>query len=176
MDRIQDRKKQPGFSLIELLVVIAIMAVLAGGIALSINLLRSSDSKKLANEINSSFTTLRSENMGKSELSYMHIYYFEGDYYIQMSNDPTPLEDGSGRNIGSGSVSVVFKGESDISLGTGSTETLSFCINKKDGSFVGKVNDTELKTTSEIEVLSDISTKYQVVLVRDTGRHYMEAG
>lgn len=174
MEIIQDKDKQPGFSLMELIIVIAIMAVLASGIALSIGLLRSSDAKKLAGEINSSFTTLRSDNMAKSELSYMHIYYYENDYYIQMSKDPTPLEDGSGRNIGSGSVTVSFKGKSDISLGSGLTSVLTFCINKKDGSFVEKVNNTELKTTSEIEISSNTSTKYRIVLVRDTGRHYME--
>ena len=112
--------------------------------------------------------------MAKSELSYMHIYYYENDYYIQMSKDPTPLEDGSGRNIGSGSVTVSFKGKSDISLGSGLTSVLTFCINKKDGSFLEKVNNTELKTTSEIEISSNTSTKYRIVLVRDTGRHYME--
>lgn len=174
MDRIQDRRKQPGFSLMELIIVIAIMALMASGIAISIGLLRSSDTKKLASEINSSLTTLRSDNMAKSELSYLHIYYYEDAYYIQMSKDPTPLEDGSGRNIGSGSVSVNFKGKSDIPLGSGLTSTLTFCINKKDGSFMEKVNSTELKTTSEIEIKSNTSTKYRIVLVRDTGRHYME--
>ena len=175
MDRIQDRKKQPGFSLVELIIVIAIMALMASGVAVSIGLLRSSDTKKLANEINSSLTTLRSDNMAKSELSYMHIYHYNDDYYIQMSKDPTPSEDGSGKNIGSGSVSVRFKGESNISLGSGLTSTLTFCINKKDGSFQPKVNNTELKPTSEIEISSiNTSTKYRIVLVRDTGRHYME--
>lgn len=174
MEGIRDKRKQPGFSLMELIIVIAIMALMASGIGISIGLLRSSDAKKLAGEINSSLTKLRSENMAKSELSYMHIYYYEDNYYIQMSKDPTPLEDGSGRMIGSGSVSVSFKGKSDIPLGTGLTGTLSFCINKKDGSFVGKVNNTELETTSEIEVSSNTSTKYRIVLVRDTGRHYME--
>lgn len=175
MDRMQVKKKQPGFSLMELIIVIAIMAIMASGVALSIGLLRSSDAKKLASEINSSLTTLRSENMAKSDLSYMHIYYYEDDYYIQMSKDPVPVVDGSGRNIGNGSLSVVFKGESDITLGPDNTETLTFCINKKDGSFMKKVNDTELKTTSEILVTSsNTSTTHHIKLVRDTGRHYME--
>lgn len=174
MDRKQIKKGQPGFSLMELIIVIAIMALMASGIAISIGLLRSSDAKKLASEINSSLTTLRSENMAKNDLSYMHIYYYENNYYIQMSKDPAPLEDGSGRNIGSGSLSVTFKGESDLLLGEGSTATLTFCINKKDGSFMKKVNNTELKTTSEIVVSSNTSTTHHIKLVRDTGRHYME--
>ena len=159
----------------ELIVVIAIIALMAGGITVSVGLLRSSDAKKLASEINSSLTTLRSENMAKNELSYMHIYYYEDAYYIQMSKDPVPVQDGSGKRVESGSVAVSFRGESDIPLGSGLTGTLTFCINKKDGSFMKKVNDTELKTTSEIEVTSpNTSTKHHIVLVRDTGRHYME--
>ena len=174
MDRGKEMRGKPGFSLMELIIVIAIMAILASGAAFSISLLRSSDIKGLASEINSSFTTLRSENMAKKELSYLHIYYYEDDYYIEISKNPVPSMDESGRRIGIGSASVKLKGETDILLGSGLNNSLSFCINKKDGSFVPKVNDTEMKAASEIEVYSD-TLSYTIVLVRDTGRHYIES-
>ena len=167
-----------GFSLVELIIVIAIMAIMTGGVALSINMLRSADSKKLANELNSGFTTLRSENMATDKQLYMHLYWYDDKYYMQMTDQSTPSRDGSGTEIGSGSVSVTFKGENDITISPGSTEALSFSMKKKNGAFVESVtndtNETKLKATTEIVVSSDVS-EYTLVLVRDTGRHFFES-
>lgn len=177
MRRSRHKMAPEGFSLVELIIVIAIMAIMTGGVALTINMLRSADSKKLANELNSGLTTLRSENMAKDKQSYMHLYWFDDKYYLEMSDQPEPSRDGSGTEIGSGSVSVTFKGENDISMTPGSTQALSFSMKKKNGAFVEEVtndtNETKLKATSEIVVSSDIS-EYTLVLVRDTGRHYFE--
>lgn len=177
MRRFRHKIASEGFSLVELIIVIAIMAILTGGIALGLNVLRSADSKKLANQLNSGFTTLRSENMAKDKQSYMHLYWQDGSYYLEMSDKTEPSRDGSATKIGSGSVSVAFKGKNDVTLTSGSALALSFGMKKKDGSFIEKVtndtNDTELKATSEIVVSSD-TAEYTIVLVRDTGRHYLE--
>lgn len=167
-----------GFSLVELVIVIAIVAILTGGIALGVGMLFSADTKKLANQINSGFTELRSENMAMDKGIYMHLYWYDGDYYLEMTENATPSMNGSGSKLGCGAATVTLDkgGSNKVTLAPNSTNAMSFCMRKKDGAFLpDDINGTKLEATSEIEVTSSSSSSVRkIILVRDTGRHYLE--
>ena len=51
------RGKREGFSLMEMIIIIGIIGILAGAVGLSIGLLKSTDTKSTAYDINSSLTS-----------------------------------------------------------------------------------------------------------------------
>lgn len=162
-DRIAERE---GFSLIELIIVITIIAILVGGATLSFNLVRSTDTKGAAHDIDSGLTELKSENMGGSKLRYMHLYRHNGKVYIDYTDsdnsDHSYVPAGAGKEIGDSSLRISCDG---ISLAEDAVVTIG--IQKKDGAFsLGP---------EEILVESDGVTAYVVYLIKDTGKHYVEA-
>lgn len=151
-----------GFSLIELMIVIALMAILTGGVALSYNMVRSADTKGTAYDIDSGLTELKSKNMGGNKLLYMHLYRYNGTYYIDYTDSESYTPGGNGTEIGDSEVTVICDG---ATLADGDEVTIG--IQKKDGAFS--------QGPEEIHVESDDGTGYIVYLVRDTGKHYVEA-
>lgn len=151
-----------GFSLIELIIVIALMAILTGGIALSYNLIRSADTKGTAYDIDSGLTDLKSKNMGGNKLLYMHLYRYNGTYYIDYTATESYTPGGNGIEIGDSEVTIIYDG---VTLADGDEVTIG--IQKKDGAFsLGP---------EEIHIVNEDGTGYIVYLVRDTGKHYVEA-
>lgn len=150
-----------GFSLIELMIVIAIMAVLVGGTALSYNMVRSADTKGTAYDIDSGLTELKSKNMGGNKLMYMHLYRYDGTYYIDYTDSDSYTPAGKGKEIGDGSLRISCDG---TALADGDEVTIG--IQKKDGAFSDG--------PEEISVEGENVTGYIVYLIRDTGKHYVE--
>jgi len=56
-------KKREGFSLVELIITIAIMGILIGFMAFGLGYLTASNSTKIAENINSGFSELKTQNM-----------------------------------------------------------------------------------------------------------------
>lgn len=159
-------KKKDGFSLVELIIVIAIIAILIGLAGLGFGYMKSADAKGVTNGINSGLSELKSQNMAKNKPVYMNLYEYDGDWYIQYSENDTCTEDGSGKNIGSSQITVALDG---TALAEGAS--VSFGIRKKDGAFVA-VNGSE--PPAKIDVSSVNGSHYTIVLVKDTGKHYIE--
>lgn len=160
----QERIRE-GFSLVELILVIAVMGILVGLTAYGYGYMKLADAKGLANGINSGLSELKSESMAKNEPVYMHLFEREGNYILYYSEDSSCDTGVDGKNLGSSEMSLKLDG---TELGAGGAK--SFHIRKKDGAFE-PVNGEE--PPSEIEVSSGSYT-YKIVLVKDTGRHYIE--
>ena len=158
-------KNREGFSLVELIIVIALMGILVGLSAYGYGYLKLADAKGLANGINSGLSELKSESMAKKKPVYMHLYEKDGSYILYYSDNASCDVDHDGKNLGSSNMSVKMDG---TELGAGGKK--SFHIRKKDGAF-DAVNGDE--PPAEIEVSSDSYT-YKIILVKDTGRHYIE--
>lgn len=154
-------RSRDGFSLIELIIVIALMALLTGGVTLSYRLIRSADTKGTAYDIDSALTDLKSKNMAANKLLYLHLYRYEGAYYIDYTESESYTPDGNGTEIGDSEVTITCDG---TALADGDEVTIG--IQKKDGAFSAG--------PEEIRVTDDGVTGYIVYLVRDTGSHFVE--
>ncbi len=171
MKHDEERKNhiaKSGFSLIEMVIVIAIMALMVGFIVLGFGLVTSGNTKKCAEEINSGLTQLKSRTMAKSTPEYMRLSQ-NGDrlvmgYYTRDDTGNYSLQ-GSEREIAAGDVSVSCD---TVPLSDG--DTVTFAIRKKDGAFEAVDGDVPQK----IEVRGSQNQVYRIVLVKDTGRHYIE--
>lgn len=153
--------KKEGFSLVELIIVVAIMSILVGLTALGFGFLRSADAKGVTHGINSGLSELKSENMAKNKKIYMHLSEYDGSYYITYTESDTFTPDGSGKDIGSSDVTVTCDG---TVMAPGSS--VCFSIRKKDGAFT--------HGPSKINVTADNGSSYDIYLVKDTGKHYIE--
>ena len=175
-------RKKEGFSLVELIIVLGIMAIMTGLAAFGFGYFRLADAKELANQINSGLSDLKTENMAKSNPVYMHLYEYDGDYYIAFvedkegaGDDPTECpNDGTGNAVGDSGISITYNKEG---AGGGSSSMVSlkgnplcFNIQKKDGSFTA-IGDKPLP--EEIYISAD-GFDYKITIVKDTGRHYVE--
>lgn len=184
MDVKADKYKQ-GFSLMELVIVIGIVALLTGAAALGVGMLRTADTKGTADRINSAFGELKTENMAKEGTTYMNLYLHDGVYYIKYSSG-SPMNSVSvsdlGKKIGTSVSELSFNGtalENDA--------IYSFAIRKKDGS-LGDENGIvyyvangapsspqAMPSPSEILVKPTKSgSSHKIVIVSNTGRHYVE--
>lgn len=177
--------KNEGFSLIELVIVIGIAALLTGAVALSVGMLKTADTKGTADRINSAFGELKTENMAKEGTTYMNLYLHDSAYYIKYtSGSPmTSVNAGDlGKKIGTSVSTVSFNGSE---LGSG--DIYSFAIRKKDGSLGdengivyyvsngGAATPQSMPSPSEIQVKPVKSgTSHKIVIIANTGRHYVE--
>lgn len=153
--------KKAGFSLVELVIVIGIMAVLVGLTALGFGYFGTADAKGVTHGINSGLSDLKSENMAKSKKVYMHLNLYHGNYYVVYTDSDSFTPDGSGKKIGDSDVTVTCDG---TVMSEGSD--VCFSIRKKDGAFT--------HGPSKVTVKAEGSFDYNVNIVKDTGRHYIE--
>ena len=170
MDREQ-KLHRAGFSLVELLIVIAIMGILVGGTALSVNLLRSADTKGAAYDINSGLTDMKSRTRAGKEQWYMYLFYQNDTYYMDLT---TTAPDGYTKNtnakeIGDSDIKVYY-GNSKKLLSTAPEGFVCVAFRKKDGAFLvnGKCICPE-----KIYVEADNAPSYVVRMIEDTGHHYI---
>ena len=159
--KINKYLSRDGFSLVELIITIAIMAVMVGGAALSIGLLRSADTQGLASGINSSLTDLKAYSESQRGPIYLCIYKVDGDgYYAHFGfPDPTGVStdkpqdfDGTKKDgdhkLGSDSMTVkvvypagTYPPDDEIELTDGG-DFAAIQIQKKDGAYVDVMQES----------------------------------
>ena len=161
-----------GFSLVELIIVIAITCILVGAVTLSVTLLRSTDTKGAAYNINGRLTDLKSKNRGGKDQPYLYLSRLNQNYYLDVSN--TKPEDYSptvnAREIGDKGLKITYS-PAKKALEDAPNGFICLAFQKKDGAFLvsGKCECPEV-----IYVEADGAPTYAVYRVKDTGHHYIE--
>ena len=163
-------REKDGFSLIELVITIAIMGILVGLSAFSLNYISQADARKMTGEINSAFSELKTLNMSKNATAYMHLYQYDGDFYIKYDGSASCTPDDTGHKIGKDNMKIQVD-----STELGSGDVYSFTIRKKDGAFATvTVGGNTYVPPSKIAVTDDNGRTYSITVVKDTGRHFID--
>jgi len=82
-----ENRKNAGVSLVEIVIVCAIFAVLAGGLALSINAVKGADVTKATRNIESNYAKLRTHTMSQTGDWELVVYEKEDMYYSVVRRD-----------------------------------------------------------------------------------------
>lgn len=172
--------KRAGFSLMEMVVVIALLGILVSGIGLSIGLLRSTDTKGAAYDINSGLTDLKSRTTGGKNQPYMYLYFLDQAYYLDISYvEPdayTPTTDA--KEIGDDRLQILY-GTGKNALEGAADGFICIAFQKKDGAFLTDetgmcLKDGKSTCPEVIYVDADDAPGYAVYMIPDTGHHYVE--
>ena len=170
----KDMNSREGFSLIELIIAIAVLAIMVGIISLSTALLRSADTRGLANKINDSLTDLKSMSEAHTGPYYLHLYRVDDDGYYRLFDSSAsfsePATKESSDRLGPDSMAIVVNGGASGVLGD-DIDSVTIRINKKDGSYFGGA-----PTSFDIKKGKDDSSPvdYKVILAEKTGLHYVD--
>jgi len=176
----KNRERRKGFSLVEMLIVIALLGILTGGIALSIGLLRDTDTKGAAYDINSALTDLKSRTTGGKSQPYLYLYFLNQTCYVDIDYvepaDYTPTTDA--KVIGDDEL-LISHGSGKVALGHAADDFLCIAYQKKDGAFLqdadGNCQKDGISTCPEmLYVEAEGASGYVVHMIPDTGHHYVE--
>ena len=167
-----DSKKKnmrEAFSLIELVIAIAILTIFVGVVSLSVSLLRSSDTRGLANGVNGALTDLKAYTQSYHGPYYMFIYKNNKGYYAHFDSSPTfdvPTEEPADGDEKLGAADLVLKTDTG-ELASGDKVMLK--IQKKDGAYASAPKYFEVYESEE-----ETDPEYKVILAKNTGLHYIE--
>lgn len=160
-----------GFSLIELIIVIAIIAIMTAGGISAFGYLNLANASKCVARIDNGLTSLKSRNMSKTSSTYMHLYYYDNDYYILFDDSPTFTPSGAnysdGEIVGNRNLKIFFDTQ-DISGLPGTCVTIG--VRRKDGAFLNTASPT-----SKIKVVkASGDSAHEITLVTSTGKHFID--
>ena len=137
-----------GFTLIEAMIAMAIIVIMIAGGVSGFGFLDLANASKCSAKIDTGLTKLKSQNMSKTSSVYMHLYYYDNDYYILLKD---------------------FFENQDLS--TIPAKCVSVGVRRKDGAFTNTATPT-----SSIKVVraSDSGTAHEITLVTSTGKHFID--
>ena len=170
--RMHEYEKKDGFSLVELIIAIAILTIFVGTVSLSFALLRNADTKGLASGINDSLTDLKARTESGNGPFYLHIYKIDDrGYYANISGDEdfdgTAADTSQDTRLGQASLNVASNGGDDpLELAGDGSNHITIQMRKKDGAYEICPDDIEVRNGDRID--------FKVIMVKDTGLHYME--
>lgn len=161
-----------GFSLLEAIIAIAIVAIMtAGGIA-GFGFLDLASASKCSAKIDTGLTRLKSDNMSKTSPAYMHLYYYDDEYYILIDDtasfSPSAANYSKGEIVGNEKLRIFFDNQ-DLSTVPG--KCVSIGVRRKDGAFTNTASPT---STIKVVRVSDNGTAHEITLVTSTGKHFID--
>lgn len=161
-----------GFSLIEFIVAIGIITIMTvGGIA-GFGFLNLANDAKCAAKIDNGLTVVKSRNMAKTSSTYMHLYWYDDEYYLLYNDSasfaPSAANYSEGEKIGNDRLKIFFDSQ-DIS--TFANPCVTIGVRRKDGAFLNTA-----APVSKIRVVraSDNGTAHEITLVTSTGKHFID--
>ena len=150
-----------GLSLVEILVVVAIMSIMVGGASVSVSLAYSRDAEKCAKTIDTAMENARMLSLSEKGTFTLEVDMVGNKLYIHSSESAVPVleEDLQKR------VSIYVPGQASVN-----NVTVQF--DKSTGKVVNMTGEDNgiLRITSE----NNTRKKATVVLVKGTGKHYVE--
>ena len=160
------KNRNKGFSMMELIVVIAIIGLFTGLASIGLQYVQAGNIRSTAKSIDSNLTKLRLDTMRKEEKPIMYLYKVGDDYYMLCTTDSSMARDrNNGTHIGNSNTKITVDGSV-----LGSTEK-KIKFKKGSGAFS---DDSDARSSILVEKQDGKGTSYKIVLVPDTGKHYME--
>lgn len=161
-----------GFSLVEFIIAIAIIAIMTVGSISAFGYLNLANASKCTAKIDNGLTSLKSRNMAKTSSTYMHLYYYDDEYFI-LFNDassfaPTASNYSEGEKVGNDNLKIFFDG---ADLSTVANNCVSIGVRRKDGAFTNTATPT---STIQVVKASDSGTAHEITLVTSTGKHFID--
>lgn len=150
-----------GITLIEILVVLAIIAIAAGGAGIGISLAYSRDAEKCAKTINAALENTRMLSMSKKGNFTMELNMESNKLYIKSSEETEPV--------------LEEELQSRVKLFLPDDEGKTSLTVRFDKS-TGKVFDMSSENNGILRITSENNSgkRATVVLVKGTGKHYVE--
>lgn len=159
-------KRNLGFSLIELIVVVAIIAIVSTGGVMAISTINEADALRVATNIDTAMTKVRTETMSKEDKQYLYLYMIGNTLYMKQSRstETSTLDAATGTKIAS-RVTLAYSnnGTTADTLVEGSPLCIGFL--RSSGAF-----DSPIKYLT----LSSADKAYVLTCVTETGKHWVE--
>lgn len=160
------KNRNKGFSMMELIVVIAIIGLFTGLASIGLQYVQAGNVRSTAKTIDSNLTGLRLDTMRKADTPVMYLYKVGEDYYMLCTTDATVARDrNNGTHIGNANTKITIDGTV-----LGNTE-MKVKFKKSSGAFA---DDSDARSSILVERSKGNGTSYKIVLVPDTGKHYIE--
>lgn len=159
-----------GVTMIELIVTIAIIGIFTGLSSIGVGYIQSGNVKSAAQTINSDLSKLKYDAKSSAATPAMYLYKVGSDYYMYCTakniTPSTDLNANNGKKLCNQNCVIKFDG---VELGASDYKQIVY--KKGSGGF-----STASTVSGEITVekAGGDGVKYRIVLVKETGKHYIE--
>lgn len=172
-------KDRRGMSLVEIIIVIAIVGILAGVTASMYGQIRHVNTKKVVEEVETELKRQRLSAMTKAGKTYLYLYGLGDGYYMKTStvkkeSFDTGFFTADGTKI-CGKNAKIYKDSAVTSheITEANGNFIRICY-KRSGVFDYNQPSGEEKNTNTETLIIEGSSVYQIRLVEETGKYYVE--
>ncbi len=158
-----------GVTMIELIVTIAIIGIFTGLSSIGVGYIQSGNVKSAAQTINSDLSKLKYDARSKAATPVMYLYKVGNDYYMYCTAKnvtSTDFNANNGTKLCNQNCVIKFDG---AELGASGVAKIAY--KKGSGGFS---TDSTVSNEITVEKSSGDGVKYRIVLVKETGKHYIE--